>query len=73
MTTLEMLVAQDAAAYDGQISVAANKIVGKCCNKIQLLTKRRLVNDHGRMLGIEHNPKDKVCKMIVKYYFDAAY
>ena len=39
---LKMIVAQDRAAYDGQIGIAADKIVRKLLDKVQQLAERSL-------------------------------
>ena len=46
MPALEVLVAQDAAAHDGQIGIAAHEIMGKLRDKIQQFIERRPVDHH---------------------------
>ena len=53
MAALEVLVAENAAAHDGQIGVGADKIMGEQGHKVQQLAECRLVDDHGGMLGVE--------------------
>ena len=55
MTALEVVVAQDAAAHDRQVGVAAHKIVGEQTHKIQQLAEGCPLDLHGCMLVIEHD------------------
>ena len=48
-------MAQDTAAYDGQVSVAADEVVGEDRDKVQQLGKGRPVDLHRDMLGIKNN------------------
>ena len=53
VAALEVLVAQDRAADDGQVGVGAHKVVGEQGHEVQQLGKGRLVDDHGGMGGVE--------------------
>ena len=55
VAALEVVVAQDAAAHDGQVSVAAHEIVGEQAHKIQQLAEGGPLNLHGCMLVVEHD------------------
>ena len=55
VTALEVVVAQDAAAHDGQIGVAAHKVVGEQTHKIQQLAEGRPLDLHRSVLVIEHD------------------
>ena len=48
-------MAQDAAAHDRQVGVAAHKIVGEQTHKIQQLAEGCPLDLHGGMLVIEHD------------------
>ena len=53
MAALEMLVAEDGAAHNGQVRVGAHKVVGESGDKVQKLLESGPVNDHGHMLTVE--------------------
>ena len=55
MAALKVVVAQDAAAHDGQVSVATHKVVGEQTHKIQQLAEGRPLNFHGGVLVVEHD------------------
>ena len=55
VTALEVLVAQNRAAHDGQVRVGANEIMGEGLYKVQQLFKGAAVDLHGHMLGVEYN------------------
>ena len=55
MSALEMLVAENAAADNGEIRIAADEVVGEQFNEVKKLGKHRTVDHHGNMLGIEHD------------------
>ena len=55
ISALEMVVAQDRAAHDGQIRVGPRRIVGELAHEIQKLHKGVLVDLHRDMLFIEDN------------------
>ena len=52
-SALEMVVAQDAAAHNGQVGVGANKIVGELLHKVQQLPEGGIFNLHGGVLLVE--------------------
>ena len=51
--TLEMLVAEDRAAYNGQVCVAAQEVMGELLHEFQELGKGGAVNHHGGVPGVE--------------------
>ena len=53
VTALEMVVAQNRAADDGQIRVRAEEIMREQLRKVQQPAERRRADAHGRMLGVE--------------------
>ena len=53
MSALEMLVAQDAAADDGQVRVAADKIVRESRHEVEQLFKGLPADHHRRMLSVQ--------------------
>ena len=55
MAALKVVVAQDAAAHDRQVGVAAHKVVGEQTHKIQQLAEGRPLDLHGGVLVIEHD------------------
>ena len=55
VAALEMLMAQDGAAYNGQVGVRAYKVVGEGGDKVQELVKGGLVDLHGHVLAVEDN------------------
>ena len=55
MTALEMVMAQDAAAHDRQVGVAAHKIVGEQTHKIQQLAEGCPLDLHGCVLVVEYD------------------
>ena len=55
VTALKVVVAQDAAAHDGQIGVAAHKIMGEQTHKIQQLAEGRPLDLHRGVLVVEHD------------------
>ena len=55
VAALEVVVAQDAATHDGQISVAAHKVVGEQAHKIQQLAEGCTLDLHGGVLVVEHD------------------
>ena len=55
MTALEVLMAQNRAANNGQVGIGAYKIMGEGLDKIQQLFKGGLIDLHGNMLGIEND------------------
>ena len=52
---LKMAVAQDAAAHDRQIGVAAAGIVGELCHKVENLGQCLFVHLHGLVLVMQHD------------------
>ena len=48
-------MAQDGAAYNGQIRIGAYKVVGEHPNKVQQLFKGPAVDLHGNVPGVEHD------------------
>ena len=48
-----MVVAQDGAAYDGQVRVGAHEVMGELFHKVQQLTEGGAVDFHGHMLAVE--------------------
>ena len=55
VSTLEVLMAEDRAAHNGQVGIGAHKIMGEGLHKVQQLLKSRPVDLHGHMPGIEHD------------------
>ena len=55
MAALEMVVAQNRAAHNGQVRIGANKIMGELVHKAQQLLKGRPLDLHGSVPGIEGN------------------
>ena len=55
MTALKVVMAQDTAAHDGQIGVAAHKVVGEQAHKIQQLAEGRPLDFHGGMLVVKYD------------------
>ena len=55
MTALEMFVAQNRTAYNGQVSVGANEIMGEHIQDIEQLFKNGGVDHHGDVLLVEHD------------------
>ena len=53
--SLKVLMAQNAATHDGQVSVTADEVAGEDRDEIQQLGKCRPVNLHGDVPGIESN------------------
>ena len=49
--TLEMFVAEDRAAYNGQVCVAAQEVMGELLHEFQELGKGGAVNHHGGCAG----------------------
>ena len=52
---LEMLMAQDTAAHNGQVRIASDEVMGEDRNKVQQLLKCCLIDLHGCMLCIERD------------------
>ena len=52
---LKMLMTENAASHDGQISVGADKIMRKLLHKGEQLTEHRPVDDHGHMAAVHHD------------------
>ena len=55
MPALEMVMAQNRTAYNGQIRIGTQEIVGELLDKIKKLDKSRPVNLHGRMLPVKYD------------------
>ena len=55
MSALEMVVAQNGAAHNGQIRVGAQEIVGEQPDEIEQLHKRGPLDLHGNVLPVEHD------------------
>ena len=55
MTALKMIVAQDTAAHDGQVGVAAHEIVGEQAHEVQQLAEGGALDLHGGVQIIEHD------------------
>ena len=55
MAALKVVVAQDAAAHDGQVGVAAHEIVGEQAHEIQQLAEGGPLDLHGGVLAVEHD------------------
>ena len=53
VAALEMVVAEDAAADDGQVGVAAHKVVGELLDKVQQLAEGGTLDLHGGVLAVE--------------------
>ena len=60
MTALEMFVAQNRTAYNGQVSVGANEIMGEHIQDIEQLFKNGGVDHHGDVLLVAGKPVNKV-------------
>ena len=52
---LEMVMAQNGAAHDGKICVAAHKVVGELLNEVQQLAEGGPLDLHGGVLAVEHD------------------
>ena len=55
VSSLEMLVTQNGASYDGQVCVGAYHVVGELSHKVKELTKGRLVDGHGSVSLIQQD------------------
>ena len=55
MTALEVLMAQNRAANNGQVGIGAHKVMREGLDKVQQLFKCGLIDLHGNMLGIEND------------------
>ena len=52
---LEVIVAEDGTAHDGQIRVGTHKVMGELLHKVQQLPKSRPVDLHRHMPAVEHD------------------
>ena len=50
---LEVVVAQNGAAHDGQVRVGTHEVVGELADEIQLLAEGGAVDLHGDVLAVE--------------------
>ena len=50
---LEVVMAQDGAAHDGQVRVGAHEVVGELADEVQLLAEGGAVDLHGDVLAVE--------------------
>ena len=55
VTALEVVVAQDAAAHNGQVCIAAHEIVGEQAHEVQQLAEGGTLDLHGGVLAVEHD------------------
>ena len=55
VTALEVLMGQDAAADDGQVSIGADEVVRELGHKVQQLFNGCLIDDHRGVLGVEYD------------------
>ncbi len=53
VTALEVVVAQDAAAHDGQVGVAAHEVVGEEGHEVQQLAEGGTLDLHGGVLAVK--------------------
>ena len=53
--SLKVVVAEDGAAYDGQVGVGAYKVVGKQLDKVQQLAESRPVDFHRGVGTVERD------------------
>ena len=55
VAALEVVVAQDAAAHDGQVGVAAHEVVGEEGHEVQQFAEGGTLDLHGGVLAVEHD------------------
>ncbi len=53
VAALEVVVAQDAAAHDGQVGVAAHEVVGEEGHEVQQLAEGGTLDLHGGVLAVK--------------------
>ena len=55
MAALEMVVAENRAAHNGEIGVAAHKVVGELLDEVQQLAEGGLIDLHGGVMPIQND------------------